>query len=129
MSGTARRPPQRNGLEWAVFAVGALLVAGVVGYLAYDAVAGADGPADLRIQLGAPARTSQVVVPVHVHNAGGRSAEEVVVAVCAGGGDAEDCAEVTFPFVPYGATRDGVVGFERPPAGPLRSRVVSYREV
>jgi uncharacterized protein (TIGR02588 family) len=129
MSGRSRRSQQRNGLEWAVFGVGALLVAAVVGYLAYDALAGTDGPADLRVELGTPARAGHVVVPVHVRNVGGRSAEEVVVEVCAGGeASPEDCAEVTFPFVPHGATREGVVGFAAPPAGPLRSRVVSYRE-
>jgi uncharacterized protein (TIGR02588 family) len=127
MSEASRGSRDRNALEWAVFAVGALLVAGVVGYLGYDALAGPDGPADLRVRLGAPVRGQQVVVPVRVENVGGRSAEEVVVEVCDGEGE-EDCAEVTFPFVPYGGTRDGVVGFDAAPASPLRSRVVSYRE-
>jgi uncharacterized protein (TIGR02588 family) len=128
MSSASRRSQRRNGLEWAVFGVGALLVAGVVGYLAYDAFAGAGGPADLRVRLGTPVEGEQVVVPVRVRNVGGRSAEEVVVEVCGGGASPEDCAAVTFPFVPYGATREGVVGFAVPPAGPLRPRVVSYRE-
>ena len=69
------------------------------------------------------------MVPVRVQNEGARAAEAVVVEVCTGGGEQEDCAEVTFPFVPQGATREGVVGFAAPPAGPLRARVASYREV
>lgn len=127
MSSASRRSQKRNGLEWTVFAVGALLVAGVVGYLAYDAFTGPNGPAALRVQLGAT-QSGGVLVPVRVQNVGGRSAEEVVVEVCAGEGASEECAEVTFPFVPHGSTREGVVGLGGPPAGPLRPRVVSYRE-
>ncbi|HYE95959.1 MAG TPA: hypothetical protein VD962_07085 [Rubricoccaceae bacterium] len=126
MSGRSRRYHRRNGVEWAVFGVGAVLVACVVGFLLYDAFAGPGGPADLRVRLRPPEQPGQAAVRVEVRNVGGRSAEEVVVEVCSA---AKECGEVTFPFVPRGAMRDGVIGFADPPAAPLEARVMSYREV
>lgn len=120
----ATERPRRNALEWAVFALGALLTAGVVGYLGWAAAQGGGGRPDLRVSVGAagPAH-GQVLVPIRVENAGTGSAEDVRVEVCQRGG----CAEIAFPFVPKGSEREGQVGFDRA-GGPLAARVVSYLE-
>ena len=118
-------PPQkRNALEWTVFGFGVAIVAGVLGFLVYQLVAGSDEPADLRITMGPPDTVrGTVLVPVTVDNEGDRVAEEAVVEVCA----ADACGELTFTYVPQGSSREGVVGLEAPLGGPLRGRVVSYR--
>ena len=50
--------------------------------------------------------------------------DAAVVEVCAG---RDDRAELSFTYVPQASTRTGEVGFGVPLAGPLQSRVVSYR--
>ena len=118
---------RRNGLEWAVFALGVLLVGTVLVYLAVQSLGGSEGSAALQVRLGsAEARAGQALVPVVVTNEGDRVAEDARIEVCAAGG--APCAEVTFPYVPSQAERRGHVGFARMPTGPLTARVVSYRE-
>ena len=115
----------KNALEWSVVALGAVIVLFVFGYLTYRLFGEADLPPDLRITLGtAETRGALVLVPVEVKNDGGLVAQEATVEVCAG----DECAELAFQFVPHSATRKGQVGFSAPLAGPLRSRIVSYRE-
>ncbi len=117
-------PPKKNALEWAVTIAGGLVVGFVVAFFVYEWVAGATGPADLTVSLGAPSSDSLTVeVPVEVMNEGERVAELVLVEICAG---AASCAEITFDYVPYQSKKSGVVGLEAPLAGPLTSRVVSY---
>ena len=115
----------RNALEWATFGLGVLITLAVIGFLTYQLVAGSDEPADLAVELGAPdVRRGTALVPVTVRNRGDRVAEAAVVEVCAG---LDDCAELSFTYVPQASTRTGEVGFGVPLAGPLRTRVVSYR--
>jgi uncharacterized protein (TIGR02588 family) len=116
-----------NVLERVVAALGVLLTLAVVGVLVWDAVNDDGAGPRLRIELGRPAAADGAVhLPVRVHNDGGETAEDVTVEVCRGDGAAEECAETTFPFVPRGSERDGVVGFTAA-AGPLRARVASYQ--
>ena len=107
-----------------MFALGVAIALGVIGTLAVQWIAGSDRPADLVVELGAPAeRRGQVRIPVEVFNAGDRVAEGAVVEVCAG----DACSEITFRYVPKGSTRTGEVGFAAPLGGPAETRVVSYR--
>ncbi len=115
----------KNALEWSVVVLGAAIVLFVFGYLTVKIFSGADAPPDLRVTLGPPeTRGALVLVPVEVRNEGGLVAQEATLEVCAGA----ECAQLDFPFVPHGSVRSGQVGFSAPLAGPLRSRVVSYRE-
>ena len=122
----------KNALEWAVVLLGAAIVLFTFGYLTYKIISGADAPPDLRIALGSPETRSGpvpgqelVFVPVEVTNEGGTVAQEATIEVCAG---ETECARLDFPFVPHESVRKGQVGFNAPLAGPLRARVVSYRE-
>lgn len=112
----------RNGFENAVFAAGLMVVLALVAALAYRAISGPRGPADLRARVGA---ADGLLVTVAVQNAGGAVAEAVRVEVCASDGA---CAEVEVPYVPTGAIRRATVGFRDVPAAPLTARVVSYLE-
>lgn len=116
----------KNALEWGVTIAGVLIVLSVTGFLVYELFAGASGPPQLQITLGEPkAVEARVEVPVEVQNKGARVAEVAVIEVCAG---PDDCAEVTFDYVPYESTVTGTVGFKAPLKGPLSSRVVSFRD-
>lgn len=131
----ADRPPDqeaapgsqdKNVLEWAVTAAGALIVLFVLGFFVYELVAGASGPARLVVTLGAPeVEGATADVPVEIRNEGERVAEHAVVEVCAG---PENCAEITFDYVPYQSKLTGTVGLEAPLGAAPTSRVVSYRD-
>lgn len=116
----------KNALEWTVVLLGTAIVLFTFGYLTYKLFAGADDPPDLRVTLGTPdTRGDLVLVPVEVTNKGGLVAQKATIEVCAG--DAE-CAQLDFPFVPHESVQKGQVGFDAPLGGPLRARVMSYRE-
>lgn len=108
---------EKNPLEWTVFGVGVVLLAGVVGGLVLDAVRGGDAPPSLAIELGAPQAAGGVFrVPVQVENVGDATAESatVEVALRAAGREVER-AEIGFAFVPRGSTRHGWVAFRTDP--------------
>ena len=115
--------PERNGIEWGVFALGALLTVLVVGFLVVEVFRG-DGDPDLRVALEEPrAAASGAEVGVSLLNDGDGAALDVVVEVC----DARrTCGTLTFPQVPAGATREGRLSFA-PGTGPVAGRVVGFR--
>lgn len=116
----------KNALEWTVTVAGALIVLFVLGFFVYELVAGASGPARLVVSLGEPAVEGAASnVPVEIRNEGERVAELAVVEVCAG---PENCAEITFDYVPYQSKLTGTVGLEAPLGAAPTSRVVSYRD-
>ena len=120
--------PNKNWLEWTVFAASAVVIAAVGSYLAYQAVARERRDPQLEVALGRAARIpSGYAVPVTVTNAGDITAEEVVIEVRLEGSD--ERGELTIAFVPGGSRRSGWVGFTREPdASRLRSRVVGYEK-
>ena len=66
-----KNPPQKNWLEWAVFAAGLLLVAATVGYLAYSGATMGGAPPEIEVGVGAPEQSGgQFAVPVTVFNRG-----------------------------------------------------------
>ena len=108
---------EKNPLEWAVFGVGLLLPAGVIGGLVLDAVRGGDAAPALAIALGEPQHVTGVFrVPVQVENVGDTTAESVTVEVAlrASGREVER-AEIAFAFVPRGSSRHGWVTFRNDP--------------
>ena len=116
---------ERNWLDWALVIAGAAIVLGVVGFLVYQIATLPDEPAALEVTLDAPEVSGgTAMIPVTVENVGSKVAEAAVIEVCAG---PESCAEVSFTYVPQGSTREGEVGLSAPLAGPLETRVVSFR--
>ena len=74
--------PKKNWLEWAVFAIGLVLVVTVFSYLVYDALTLGDAPPMMAIEIGQPEQQGQlIVVPVAVTNQGDQPADGVIVEV------------------------------------------------
>lgn len=126
------KAPQKNWLEWSVFAVGLALLLAIVGYLGYRAISDGRDPAALHVEVGAPWSPEDApavhVVSVTVRNDGGQSAAEVDVEVILPG-DPPERSELTFDHVPHGSSRSGALTFERrPEPGQLRVRVLGYLE-
>jgi uncharacterized protein (TIGR02588 family) len=122
---------EKNWLEWSVFAAGLLLVAGVLGFLAYEGATATGGPPQIEIELGqAEPRGGAFIVPVRVTNGGGETAEGVVVEVLLeGAGGAVERGEFGLAFLPRRSTREGFVTFHADPrAGRLRARALGYEK-
>lgn len=119
-----------NLLERVVTTLGVLLVVALLGYLAWTATR-PTGPPDVRLEVEtgpAEARPGgRYAVPLTVRNTGRQTASEVVVELVLSGAGGEERAQLSFPFVPRQAARQGWAEFTRPPApGQLRAGVVGY---
>ncbi len=120
---------KKHPLEWIVFAVSLVLVAGTVGFLAWDAVRGEDSPAALSVELGRPEpRDGTWAVPVTVRNRGDITAENVNVEVTLELPGAEpERADFDAAFVPRQSKREGWVTFRSDPSrGRLSGRAAGY---
>ena len=120
----------KNRLEWTVFGVSVVLIAGVLGLLLQRHVTSGTGPAAIRITLGeAVSSGAAYAVPVEVRNSGDTTVEDVHVSVTLTGGGRGESSEVTLPYVPYRSQRRAWVTFSRQPStGQLEARVIGYRE-
>lgn len=127
--------PQKNWLEWTVFAVGLLLLLATSGYLVAQSLRHGHQPAALTVSLGEPWAPVGVdpphfIVPISVQNDGGQTAAEVDIEVMlVEGGKQIERRELTFAFVPHLSSRAGALTFEhRPEPGQLKARVLGYLE-
>ena len=121
----------KNWLEWAVFAVGLLLVASTLGYLAYSGATMERTSPSIEVALGPPEqRGRHFAVPVTVVNVGDETAEGVLVEVSLeGGGHATERSEFSIASVPRRAKREGWVTFKRDPReGSVSARVLGYEK-
>jgi uncharacterized protein (TIGR02588 family) len=121
--------PKKNLLEWSVFGLSLLLLIGVVGLLAYDAIWGDRSPPELVVQAGEPvARGALIEVPVTVENRGGRAAEGILVEVTVRqAGGVEERAELTLPLLARQASEQGVVAVPNQGAvEAVEGRVVAF---
>jgi uncharacterized protein (TIGR02588 family) len=110
--------------------VGALLVAGMLGYLGHEAVSGDRSPPALQVRLEEVRAQGGggFLVRFSVHNAGGRAAAQVRVRAEAAGTAAE-AAETVLDYVPAHSERGGGLLFrEDPRARGLTLRAVGYAE-
>jgi uncharacterized protein (TIGR02588 family) len=121
----------RNWLERCVFFLSALLVAGVLGFVVWDIVTSEATPPDLLITVGTPMRGANGWrVPVLVSNEGGKTAEQVRVAVVwRPGGEVREQAEFNLDYVPRHSRRKGWVTFaSEPAAADLDVRSLGYAD-
>jgi uncharacterized protein (TIGR02588 family) len=121
--------PEKNGLEWAVFAASLALIAAVVGALIQFEISRPDTPPELHVRTAGirPSGDGYAVV-VEVENRGGETASNATIEVeLSRPGAPAERSEVHLPFVPHGAVRTGEAVFTTDPAtGTLRARVVGY---
>ena len=122
---------EKNWLEWGVFAFGAIVVGGTLGFLVYDALANNGEPPRLEVAFGqSQQHEGHYSVPVTIHNRGGRTAEQVLVQVTLTvNGEKQETAELQVNFVPRKSKRQGYVTFENDPrAGSLSGRAIGYEQ-
>ena len=123
--------PEKNWLEWGVFALSFLFVLSTAGLLIHEHVSLGHQPADPQIMLGAPeAHAGYFAVPVNVVNRGDITAESVQIEVelRLDGGESEN-ARVQLQYLPRRATRHAWVTFRHDPRqGKLESRVLGYQK-
>jgi uncharacterized protein (TIGR02588 family) len=105
-----------------------VLVSTVVAYLVWDMTREAPAATSIEVELGAPvAQGAAFAVPVRARNRGATAAENTLVEVTLTIGGREERAQVTLPFLPRDAPREGWVTFsEDPRRGRLSSRVIGY---
>ncbi len=123
------KTPDKNWLEWICFGVSALLVAGVIGYLTYDALTGGKTPPRIVFQLEAqPSDDGRHVIHVIAENHGDETAEGVHVEVLLTSGGKDERAEFVIDYLPRHGTREGFVTFMNDPARAesLRARATGY---
>ncbi|HEV7239473.1 MAG TPA: hypothetical protein VGQ36_09550 [Thermoanaerobaculia bacterium] len=123
------KPPQKNWLEWSVFAISLCIVLASLGYLGISAMREKNTPPDLRIFAGAPSESAGVHrVPLLIRNAGDSTAASVRIEVLLRRGDeVVESAELDLPFVPRKSEREGWVTFRQDPrCCSVVTRAVSY---
>ncbi len=122
---------KKNALEWTVFAASVLIIGGVVALLVRGAMQSNEKQPDLKIETGAPVRSSDgYTVPVIVRNEGSGTAEQarIRMALVENGRDVET-AELVITFVPRQSRREGWVVFRRDPACcTVAARTLAYEK-
>jgi uncharacterized protein (TIGR02588 family) len=115
---------ERNWLEWAVLALGAVVVTLVLGYLVYLTLNQEKSPPKLQVEVGEPqANPGGYQVEITVKNQGGDTAESVEVEVSL----EEEKSRFLIDFVPRGSEAQGWVCFTREPrAGQVKARVLGF---
>jgi uncharacterized protein (TIGR02588 family) len=116
--------------EWIAAAIGFVLVAATVLFLAYQAVAGGSGPPSIAIRVAhqQPDRDGYVVV-FDVLNSGGTTAADLEIEGSLTSGDATEVNGLTLPYVPPGSERRAGLFFRGDPSrGRLELRAKGYRE-
>jgi uncharacterized protein (TIGR02588 family) len=122
--------PQKNWLEWAVFALSALLITGVISFLIYETATIGNAPPDVHVQIGTPEpRAGYFAVPIEVLNKGDHTAEGVHVEVVLKAGSDEETGDFEIAFLPRRGSREAWVTFKRDPrGGTLEARVLGYEK-
>lgn len=120
----------KNLLEWTVFAISAVLVLAVLGYLLKSALEVEIGPAKLAVMTGPPvAENGRTRIPVTVSNDGRRVAANVEVQIAVDSGEGKQQAGFTLDFVPRGGSRQGAVSFKGTDlTGTPECEVLGYEE-
>ena len=124
-------------LEWAVAALGAVLVFGSMAYLAYAAFARDEAPPDVRLaveEVRELPSSRGYLVKFRAHNEGREAAAELGIEGelsngPEGGGGAVETSEATLDHLPAQSSRAGGLFFTRNPrAFELRLRAEGYHE-
>jgi len=130
-SDSTKQERGKNGLEWAVFGLSSLLVAGVLATLIHAALTVGSDPARLEITLGEPlVSAEQIRVPVKVFNHGDVAASSIEIEVTGEIASGPQISGVTVNFIPKRASRSAWVSFSggEIPRG-LSARILGYEDL
>lgn len=122
---------EKNWLEWSVFALGLVLVAGILGYLVRHALTLEGRPPIISAETGqSRQQAGSYVVPVTVVNAGDQTAGHIQIEVqISGAGVVLETAMFELDFLPGRSQREAWASFVNDPASnEIRARVVSYQK-
>jgi uncharacterized protein (TIGR02588 family) len=133
--GERERPKQKSSeppaIEWAVAAVGLLLVAGSIGVLVYEALTQNDAPPAIVVEVDRIHSTEGgYLVLLRVRNTGGQTAEGLVVEGELRQGDRTvERSETTIDYAPAHSERKGGLFFTRDPsAHEIHLRPLGFEE-
>lgn len=118
-------------LEWAAGALGALIVAAVVGFLVYQGLAGEGSPPEIHVEIKRIAAVRDGFrVQFEAANAGSEAAAQVVIeGVLSRPGVEPERSEVTLAYLPGQSERGGGLFFAADPrGGDLSVRARSYED-
>ena len=103
--------------EWVVAAIGAVLVAGVIGWLVWLATMRDERPPDVRVvEVGVVALQDGWLVKFRAANAGAQAAAELLIeGELVGPEGAIETSEATVDYLPPGSEREGGLIFSRDP--------------
>lgn len=121
---------QKNALEWSVFALSAVLIAALFGFLIYESATIGDAPPDIHVQIGTPEqRSGYFAVPIEATNKGDHTAEGVHIEVVLRAAGEEETGDFEIQFLPRRGSREGWVTFKSDPRnGTLEARVLGYEK-
>lgn len=111
--------PRTRPMEWLLAGASALLLAGMVGYLAWEGIARPDGPPQVVVLAGEPrAVAGGFLVEFTARNDGRSSAANVQIVGELGQppDGVLERSEAVLDYVPEGSTRRGWLRFTRDPA-------------
>ncbi len=131
--GTKTRVVDRDAhwIEWLTGAVSAALVAGMIGWIGYEAATGSEGQPELSTRIVHQEKTGAGYrVTFLIENAGKRTASAVVVQGEIKDGDrVVETSEVTFDYVPANSSASGALLFRSDPeAGRPEIRPAGYSD-
>jgi uncharacterized protein (TIGR02588 family) len=118
-------------LEWLLGGMGALMVAGAVGFLAWSGSVQGDTPPDIRVEVERVLeQRNGWLVLVRAFNEGGSAAAEVTVGGEFAAPDGKmEAAELRLDYLPSRSDRRGGLFFIRDPRGyDLKVRALGYAE-
>lgn len=125
------KAPQKNWLEWTIFAFSLLLILATAGVLVQQQFSLEDKPPDPHLELGTPeAHAGYFAVPVKVTNRGDSTAASVQVEVVLRTAEGEsEIGRFDLPYLPRRSTREGWVTFRHDPAqGKMEPRILGYEK-
>jgi uncharacterized protein (TIGR02588 family) len=115
-------------LAWAVAALGAILVAGALGFMLYKAFAGDDSPPQFEIDVESIAASGDdYLVQIRVANVGGLAAAAVVIEGILTTADGDETSTITLDYVPSKSHRHAGLYFSQDPQQrDLKIRALGY---
>ena len=117
--------------EWIVAAVGLVLVAGVIGFLLYEAFSGERLPPDVKLSVKSVVQTRNgFLVRITAVNEGGMTAEGVIIeGELRSGSEVLERSRTTIDYLPPGSEKRGGLFFTRDPRRfELQVRPLGYEE-